>query len=494
MASTPEPKISVDELMARVRATLNARDAELSSGPANSSPVVLAPTFHHSQLLLEQAQRVADVGSRIPPFGGLSRLLRPVARFTTRIMYFLLQVITVDQRVFNRLLFNVVQMSIGGIAQGESMLNRRLVSLEGDLTSLRQTLAQLRAEAADLHGRVSRSEQTLGQLRDETADLHGRMSRSEQALDQRRDETADLHGRVSDSEQTLGQLRGATSDLHGRMSRSERECSEAYKRAAALQASVAQQERRFAELSEAARAGMTERAVVTENTRRLTSERDHLFDALYVALEEDFRGSFEEITERLRIYLPDIRKVEAGTKDCPVLDLACGRGEWLALLRDEALHGRGIDANRGQIERCRGLGLEVVEGDVLTTLRGVPDGSVGAVTAFHLIEHLPFDSLIELLDHAVRVLVSGGVGIFETPNPDNVLVGANHFYLDPTHQRPLPSPLMKFLVEARGLHNVEIRPLHPYPDQFKLQGSEVAERCNRFFYGPQDYAILAFKA
>src|SRR5262249_55487464 len=113
----------------------------------------------------------------------------------------------------------------------------------------------------------------------------------------------------------------------------------------------------------------------------------------------------------------------------------------------------------------------------------------------HIIEHLPFPSLLDLLDETVRVLKPGGVAIFETPNPANILVSTERFYLDPTHRHPLPSPLVKFLAQERGLCHVEVMPLHPWPDTVHVpaQDSAIAERFNQLFYGPQDYAIVGWK-
>lgn len=118
------------------------------------------------------------------------------------------------------------------------------------------------------------------------------------------------------------------------------------------------------------------------------------------------------------------------------------------------------------------------------------------MTGFHIIEHLPFDIIVKLLDETVRVLKPGGVAIFETPNPENVLVGSYTFYLDPTHRNPLPSAVIKFLSEARGLCRVEIVNLHPYPEAFKVEEAdlEVAKRFNEYFYGPRDYAMVGWKA
>jgi O-antigen chain-terminating methyltransferase len=126
-------------------------------------------------------------------------------------------------------------------------------------------------------------------------------------------------------------------------------------------------------------------------------------------------------------------------------------------------------------------------------LRTLPDNCLGGVTGFHIIEHLPLETLIELLDETVRVLRPGGLALFETPNPENILVGSHDFYLDPTHLKPLPSLQVQFLAEYRGLSRVEVLHLNPPPAEKRLSGSEVAERFNHHFYGPRDYAVIGWK-
>lgn len=210
-------------------------------------------------------------------------------------------------------------------------------------------------------------------------------------------------------------------------------------------------------------------------------------DALYVALEDRFRGTREEIKEQCKTYLPWVKEA------APVLDLGCGRGEWLEVLRDEGIEARGVDNNRIQIARCRALELNVSEDDLLAYLRNAAAGSVGAITGFHIVEHLSLDRLVALLNEVMRVLRPGGLAIFETPNPDNVLVGSNFFYMDPTHRHPLPSELMEFLLESRGFDGIEVLNLHPWESGRIGGDSEVANRFNDYFYGPMDYAIVARK-
>ena len=212
-------------------------------------------------------------------------------------------------------------------------------------------------------------------------------------------------------------------------------------------------------------------------------------DALYSALEDRFRGTREEIKERFKIYLPYVEPV----RDSLVIDLGSGRGEWLELLKEAGINARGVEKNLVSIEQCRARGLEVVEDDMLTHLHTVADASVGAVTGFHIIEHVSIDALVTLLDEVMRVLRPGGIAIFETPNPENVVVGSNYFYLDPTHHHPLPSELMQFLFDNRGFDRVEVLNLHPW-DSGRVAGEgELAERFNGYFFGPMDYAILGHK-
>jgi O-antigen chain-terminating methyltransferase len=121
---------------------------------------------------------------------------------------------------------------------------------------------------------------------------------------------------------------------------------------------------------------------------------------------------------------------------------------------------------------------------------------VGAVTAFHLIEHLAHRTLIALIDEILRVLMPGGIVIFETPNPTNLIVSACHFYLDPTHRHPLPPDLSRHLLEARGFCDVKMTEMHPFGSEHQiLEGDEkVKNSLNQYFFSAQDYAVIGRKA
>jgi len=232
----------------------------------------------------------------------------------------------------------------------------------------------------------------------------------------------------------------------------------------------------------------------TVQLKAAPDEMNHLWDPLYVKFEDQFRGTREEIKKRLEVYIPIIKKAGAGTEKYPVLDIACGRGEWLEMLRDEGLIGIGVDHNHTAIDRCREFNLNVIQSDTFSYLNQLPDSLYGAITAFHFIEHLSFPQLITFIDESVRILKPNGLIIFETPNPENLLVGANTFYMDPTHRNPLPYPFIRFLMEDRGISDINILKLNPYEKEYRLDESNPVEsRLNNYFYGPRDYAIVGLK-
>ncbi|MGM9428191.1 glycosyltransferase [Hydrogenophaga sp. MI9] len=171
----------------------------------------------------------------------------------------------------------------------------------------------------------------------------------------------------------------------------------------------------------------------------------------YRAFEDRYRGSREVIKARLTVYLDFLRPLTGQETERPkAVDLGCGRGEWLELLVESGFDATGIDLDEGMLAASRERGLTVVRGDALAHLLSLPDNSQAVVSAFHLIEHLPFDALQTLVSQSLRVLRPGGLLILETPNSENLVVGTSHFYLDPTHQKPIPHQLLGFLAEYHG--------------------------------------------
>lgn len=257
-------------------------------------------------------------------------------------------------------------------------------------------------------------------------------------------------------------------------------------------ASLSIQDRRLGLFLEEVRKGLPQPIGPGRVESMLHDHSQHKYDSLYSAFEDVFRGSREEIKARHTEYLNLLQEHSAGSPGRPVLDLGCGRGEWLELLRDTGLEASGVDLNEGMVESCKSLGLHVTQDDAFHFLASLPDASLGAITAFHMVEHMPFDLVLTIVDESLRVLKPGALLILETPNPQNLQVASHTFYLDPSHLKPLPSAMLRFFVEARGFCEVRILDLHPYPDtlQFPDDGALLTNRLNQFFYGAQDYAII----
>jgi len=260
-----------------------------------------------------------------------------------------------------------------------------------------------------------------------------------------------------------------------------------------LRRSVLAQERRVARLLEQIRSKLPDPLPETRLSAMMTEE-DHLLDALYASFEERFRGTREDVKNRQQVYLPYLETAAAGTATAPVLDLGCGRGEWLELLKEKEKTASGVDINRIFVNECRDRGLTVTSRNLLDHLRDLPDDSVGAVTAFHLIEHLPLNILVKMLDETLRILMPGGIAVFETPNPENLIVGACSFYIDPTHQSPLPPESARFLMTARGFSGCDILRLHPYDTPPEDMKDTSPASLFQLLYGEQDYAVIGHKA
>jgi SAM-dependent methyltransferase len=180
------------------------------------------------------------------------------------------------------------------------------------------------------------------------------------------------------------------------------------------------------------------------------------FETFYAALEERFRGPYRTIKARFTVYIPIVTAAGTGGNLGPVLDLGSGRGEWLELLHERGVSASGIDHNLLFVEANRRRGLVVDVGDILDILEAKPADHYGAVTAFHVVEHLPPHLQLKLFRGACRVLKPGGLLIVEWPNIENLRVASYSFWLDPTHLRPLPTELVRFMAEFSGFGDIVI--------------------------------------
>jgi SAM-dependent methyltransferase len=223
-------------------------------------------------------------------------------------------------------------------------------------------------------------------------------------------------------------------------------------------------------------------------------------DALpdYFTFESRLRAPTEEVRERQRPYL------ELLSGCAPVLDLGCGRGELLSLLRNAGVEARGVDASGDMVAFARGEGLAVEQGDALAALEAVVDQSLGAVTALQLVEHLPPPSLVRLLELSASKLRPGGVLLLETINPVSPAALRNYF-ADLTHAQPLVAATLELLVQGAGFREVEVRYLNPPAERLRevelppgpeWDVARAALAANKrvldeLLFAPLDYAIVA---
>lgn len=213
-------------------------------------------------------------------------------------------------------------------------------------------------------------------------------------------------------------------------------------------------------------------------------------DEFYRVFEDKYRGSRELIKSRLQAYVPFVEPLLEKYKSGSAVDLGCGRGEWLEVLGQSGLNPVGVDVDRGMLQACWALQLNAVQGDAFEYLKSLEDDSQVVVSAFHVVEHVAFEQLIEMVKQAVRVLKPGGLLILETPNPENIVVATRDFYLDPTHQCPIPSALLEFVAEYAGFERVKVVRLQ---ESKEVSGREHISLTDVLNGVSPDYAIIAQK-
>ena len=183
----------------------------------------------------------------------------------------------------------------------------------------------------------------------------------------------------------------------------------------------------------------------------------------YVGFEDKFRGSEDEIRARLAAYVPYF------TGATKVLDVGCGRGEFLDLMRANGVEASGLDMNGAMVEVCRARGLDASQGDALEYLSGLADESLGGLIAVQVVEHLDPDYLVRMLQTAFHKLRPGSPIVLETINPTCWVAFFESYIRDPTHVRPVHPETLQYLMLASGFNRVEIVYRSPVAD--KLQSA-----------------------
>jgi SAM-dependent methyltransferase len=221
----------------------------------------------------------------------------------------------------------------------------------------------------------------------------------------------------------------------------------------------------------------------------------------YAGFEERVRGSEDAIKARQRPYLEHFKGRER------ILEIGCGRGEFLELLREAGVPAKGVDLDLDMTLSCREKGLDVVREDALAYLESLPDDSLGGVFAAQVIEHLETSQLTRLVSLCHRKLRPEGVLVLETLNPECLLVLYRWFWIDLSHTRLVHPETLKFLFESAGFGRVERRflPLGDAPvtiPPLEIRGLAVPELArfnaatdylNKLLYASSDYAVIGTK-
>jgi O-antigen chain-terminating methyltransferase len=233
---------------------------------------------------------------------------------------------------------------------------------------------------------------------------------------------------------------------------------------------------------------------------------EHQDDHAYYLFENIFRGPEDVILDRQSVYLPYYRESDN------VLDIGCGRGEFLELLRQQGVNATGIDLNEDMIQICREKGFEVHQAEALAHLRSLPEESLGGVFMAQFIEHLPASSIVEAARLSFDKLRPGAHLVMETQNPLSMVVSARNFYTDMSHIRPIHPEAAKFMLQMVGFREVELKFLAPFSPEEQLQplfGDGMAppvsdrhlfqrtednfRKLNDLMFGYQDFAVIGQK-
>jgi SAM-dependent methyltransferase len=418
--------------------------APVNAPAPRSSPSPGVPSYAGPRAMLENAGRF------IAPVLPAGADLRPLKAVLLRV----LRIVTRDQTTFNSALLESLR---GALLETEAGLRELAVASREATACLDGAVAELSELSARLARDLLASQRRLDALETD------RDERVEAAAREREREAAT---RLEEQKQSEGFREGL------RMLRLEW---------SSLRSNLQN-------LSEArASVGAPARAEASAAVR----PDDPLRAGLYVDFEEHFRGSEEEIRGRQAGDAARFRGAPG-----PVADLGCGRGEFLEALAAEGVAAIGCDANPVMAARAKEKNLAVDQADLFNWLAGRADSSLGGVTAFQVVEHLPPASLFDLVELAIRKLAPSGRVLFETINPESVYA-MRWFWMDLSHVRPVPAPSLARLLTASGFRDVAVDFRSPVPEAEGLpRGLGDDPRfapLARLLFAPQDYAVTGVK-
>jgi 2-polyprenyl-3-methyl-5-hydroxy-6-metoxy-1,4-benzoquinol methylase len=454
------------ELLRAIRERVSARYPGASNGETLTAPAADLTPLVHTRDAAEA--KIAAIGSVNPRPGGIfNSLIQAMKRTIARSLGWFVR----DQVIFNREVMACVEATIEALNQ----LNRALAHF----TPLKGEFDYLKGEFEDIRGHWTgwRSEwerklaQNEMQFLRSVADLQ--ISAQHRATLMETNFRGIVNAQHTDY---LGALDRATLDIQKRL------WGDLAKVRAEYDALIHTELRLIRQ--RVGSFGQTVAPAAPVPQAPLLADAPAAFD--YSRFAERFRGPEESVKSGQQFYVPYF----AGCKE--VLDIGCGRGEFLDLMREAGVSARGIDLSRESVDLCRGKGLQADIADLYVYLDGLPDASLDGIFSAQVVEHLAPARLPEMIRLAARKLWRGGVLAIETPNPECLAIFATYFYLDPTHMRPVPHPLLAFYMEEYGIGNIEVHQRSPAVESMPALASMPDDFRNAFF-GGLDYAIIGRK-
>jgi O-antigen chain-terminating methyltransferase len=497
-----DEEIDVQAIMAKIRENLERRSPDggiLSEQtatnllPQGSFPPPLSLAGHRLNLI----RILQDPKPQGPIASHGSLVIARIKRFMRTILAPYHRAIFARQAEFNS---NVV----GLMTELLQTLQRTRSEYASTIETLQSRLEILQADQNTQARQASTQAQELAGLNARLEILQADQNTQARQASTQAQELAGLNARLeilrTEQEITIGQLEKLTGSLDGKH-------GDLLVRLEELRQEATLQKRRLELILSELRQKIGDEG---ESLQRVASMKDRLMDHSYFLFENKYRLSREEIRKRQEIYVPLFKERlasgehESGIVPSVILDVGCGRGEFIELLRENRIPAKGIDLNEDMVYSCKERGLDVEQANALDYLRSQPDDSLGGVFACQVIEHLPVDEMIELIKLCYQKMEKGGRAVFETVNPLSLVVSATNFYMDFSHVRQVHPAALQFLSKAVGFISTEIKFLSPYPDDSMLripesddatsqQINENFKQLNDILFGYQDYALICEK-
>lgn len=462
-----------DELTAAIQAVrerVRARHPENGLGLEGVAAADLNPLLHARDAA---EAKVASIGTVNPRPPGLKN---SVAQWFKRKIARALDWHVREQVEFNRASMLCVQASLEALSQA----NRSLAALASHNRALREEVAALRTEE-------------VAALRREAQDIRTHWSEWRAGFEERRS-ASEIHLLRTISElQGAFQHRVTLQDQNFRESarQQHREFTDALDRSALdvqkrLWADLEEIRRQYEKLIHNELKVIRRRASAAAPSPAIPSPSETPINIDWLRFAENFRGPEEDIRDRQRHYVLRF----AGS--APVLDLGCGRGEFLQAARDAGLAAMGIDQNEECVALCRAKGLAAEKADLFAHLDSLADQSLGGIYCAQVVEHIDPHRLPDLVVLMANKLRTGALAVIETPNPECLAIFATHFFIDPTHTRPVPPRLLGFYMEEAGFGRIEVERLSPAVDSLPAL-AELPSAVRDQFFGGLDYVIFGRK-